>query len=236
MLGRQRASVALFYAMCPRLLGLVSIGLLFFSQFTMLNRCWRRWSLSVNEMILIGSLAQCTRRDMEVRKVNKRLKSYIHVRGREIKTNLLHEVRLFFLPFITVYIIVRQHTVYMLCFWTLGCVVNVLTGKLASWIHSVCLPVSLFEWQIQTITTWYRYQIVHTKLSIGCSLCNVFSATFWLKHRRRKATQQSAFVDASSLMLVWCVWAFRRHKTMVEDFMSKWKAIGPYQCFCRYIF
>lgn len=142
----------------------------------------------------------------------------------------------FFLPFITVYIIVRQHTVYMLCFWTLGCVVNVLTGKLASWIHSVCLPVSLFEWQIQTITTWYRYQIVHTKLSIGCSLCNVFSATFWLKHRRRKATQQSAFVDASSLMLVWCVWAFRRHKTMVEDFMSKWKAIGPYQCFCRYIF
>lgn len=110
MLGRQRASVALFYAMCPRLLGLVSIGLLFFSQFTMLNRCWRRWSLSVNEMILIGSLAQCTRRDMEVRKVNKRLKSYIHVRGREIKTNLLHEVRLFFLPFITVYILLFDST------------------------------------------------------------------------------------------------------------------------------
>jgi len=43
----------------------------------------------VNETTLIGSSAQCIGREMEVRKVNKQLKST----GSEIKTTLLQYIR-----------------------------------------------------------------------------------------------------------------------------------------------
>jgi len=56
--------------------------------FLLLNRRWRWWSLLVNEITLIGSSAQRTRREMEVGKVNKGIKS----RAYAIETNLLYKV------------------------------------------------------------------------------------------------------------------------------------------------
>lgn len=47
------------------------------------------------------------------------------------------------------------------------------------------------------------------------------SATFWPQHRRRGATQQSAFAAAGSLMSVCGVWALRLSGKMVWSMVSK---------------
>ena len=77
------------------------------------------------------------------------------------------------------------------------------------------LPVSLFEWRIQTTATcWYGELFPLTQahnvraswpLAVIFAVCSC--AAFW--HRRREAMQQSAFIAASSLTSVRCVRAFK---------------------------
>lgn len=90
---------------------------------------------------------------------------------------------------------------------------------LASWVPPVCLPDSIFKWQIQPkAACWYgviscQAGTEHTcYLAVGCSLCGVFRCNFlaWW----REATQQSAFVTSGSLTLVWFVWAFKLTRTL----------------------
>jgi hypothetical protein len=76
-----------------------------------------------------------------------------------------------------------------------------------------CPPVFLFERQIQTIFSCGLFPLTQVRnIPASSPLAVDFAvpsnAIFWPRHRWPEATQQPAFVLASSLMSVWCVRAF----------------------------
>lgn len=80
---------------------------------------------------------------------------------------------------------------------SLGSVVDVLTGKLASFICAVSLPSSFFEWRIWTTTAtcWYRALFPLTRaqnIRVSWPSAVVFAVrsgvTFWPRHRQGEMT------------------------------------------------